>query len=609
MSTQKPNVVTFLSTFKCDLNTHTRDTWSFVAPPDSPDENAFVKWEVESCATTASPGNLEGHFITRAITLAKWLGDTRYKFASKVNKGIIDDFRNSATVSDPISCAALNHFVTAESTKSIETIVTVAQGHLMAEMRGFSPQHRCWFYDTLESYAEDEESLIGELVLLWPLLFLEHDPCYGFLWKNDEQIKRLLRYYRIRRTTRIDGYQLTDNGRACLYRLKVTAELVPYFRGRVCNCIPMPGKNRDLPLSGPKEPVAVRSPEMVITSPVIQEAMKNLDRVWRDRFASSVLLTGPPGCGKENMAKSLVYGSGRPGNDLQTLSLAQGDTREHERRLFGRRCADGGEEQGLVERAEGSALFVDEAHHPIEGEGIRASLLRALESKEYFPQDSNELKQIEDVMWIFASSWPLQGAERALSRLKPEDYWTRMSHVVDIGHPLNLELLAAPRYGVQDVFEIQLQIIADLFKFFWWDCLHSFFGIDPVVLFQDDNQSSSESINPADCLKRTHMLILLPCAGNDGASDQQLADLAARFAKEVLTFVGADRLSTVSIRGIRSMTSQVFSHCVGRALSGEKDVLGPDGDEEQQAIRRQEIRDAIQDVLQIAQISSRGHER
>ncbi len=621
MSTHKQDCVTTLLTFKCDLNPRNPDTWSYARPSG---DDSFVQWKVyEPKTEVAADGAkqpsqiLEEDFTERVKTLKQVQGNdanlTQLMEAGDLFS-LFDGGNGGTGHLGPIKVTELNHFVTAETTQPIETLVTQVAGHVMVEIQGLPSGIPCWFYSNPGSSVP--KIVMDQFAIFWPDLVLDADDNEVLSWKAKEEIADLLASYRVKRTTRIDGYELIENGQACLYRLKVKAEFSSYHRGTVCNCIPMPGKRHDLP-PGLDEPVAVRSPEIVITSPVIQEAIKDLDRVWRDRFASSVLVTGPPGCGKENMAKSLVYGSGRPGKDLQTLSLAQGDTPEHERRLFGRRSADGGQEQGLVERAENSALFLDEAHHRIKGEGIRASLLRALESKEYFPQDSNELKKIQDVLWIFASSWPLQGGERALSRLKPEDYWTRMSHVVDVGHPLDLKLLAAHEDRAtatlgdearEDVFKLQQRIIKDFFKFFWWERLHFFFDIDPVVLFPDTEESSSGDISPVDGLKHTHMLMLLPSAGNDNASDD-LALLAKKFAEELQTLVGADRLSTVSIRGIRSMTSQIFSHCVGRALSGEPNVLWPGGANEQARRLRDEIRPAVQDVLQIAQIGSRSHER
>ncbi len=624
MSTHKRNRATAVLTFKCDLNPRTPATWSYARPSD---DDPFVQWKVykaetEQVANGAKPPSqiLKEGFTDRVKALAQVQVNsdlTKRMKAGDVFR-LFDEGNGRTGHLGPIKVAELNHFVTAETTQTIETLVTQVAGHVMVEIRGLPSGIPCWFYSNPGS--DIAKDAIDQFVIYWPDLFLHvKNPNVkiprALVWNDKDKIDELLASYRIKRTTRIDGYQLTNNGKVCMCRLKVTAEFSSYYRGKVCKCIPMPGKRCDLP-PGLDEPVAVRSPEIVITSLVIREAMEDLDRVWRDRFASSVLVTGPPGCGKEKMAKSLVYGGGRPGKDLQTLSLAQGDTREHERRLFGRRSADGGEEQGLVERAEGSALFLDEAHHPIEGEGIRASLLRALESKEYFPQDSNELKKIQNVLWIFASSWPLQGSERALSKLKPEDYWTRMSHVVDVGHPLDLKLLAtlegrktaaSGEERREDVFEQQRQIITNLFQFFWWERLHSFFEIDPVVLFLGSEEPSSGEISPIDGLKHTHMLMLLPCARNDGDSGH-LAKLAEKFASELQTLVGADRLSTVSVRGIRSMTSQIFSHCVGRATSGEEDVVWSDNEDKRRDRLKEEIRPAVQDVLQIAQIRSRGHE-
>jgi len=180
-----------------------------------------------------------------------------------------------------------------------------------------------------------------------------------------------------------------------------------YPRGRICGTIPIPGKGSK---EKHKEPTGVNTPEVVVVSPVAAEALDELSRIWQDPFAKSVLISAPPGSGKEVFAHSIPYGNNRPTENLQTLSLATDDQQGLLRQLYGKEREDGSIEEGLIAKAAKSMLFLDELHQPknIGDSTIRASLLRPLESDEFFPVESNRRQKVNDVLFVMATSKTLE---------------------------------------------------------------------------------------------------------------------------------------------------------------------------------------------------------
>jgi transcriptional regulator with AAA-type ATPase domain len=185
-------------------------------------------------------------------------------------------------------------------------------------------------------------------------------------------------------------------------KLRDDVEMVEYLKGRICGCIPIPGAGVDRKSEDWRtEPEHVNSPEVVVASPAVSDALVRLSRVWQDPFAKSVLLASPPGSGKEQYAKSIPFGNGRRTENPQTLSLANCDQNEVQRRLFGYTRSDGSICKGLIELSQGSALFLDEVHQPgptREQGTARAALLRPLENDEYFPVGCDELQRVKNVL-------------------------------------------------------------------------------------------------------------------------------------------------------------------------------------------------------------------
>ncbi|MCZ6654710.1 MAG: sigma 54-interacting transcriptional regulator [Planctomycetota bacterium] len=153
----------------------------------------------------------------------------------------------------------------------------------------------------------------------------------------------------------------------------------------------------------------------------------------------TVLVRGEPGSGKEIYARAIHFGSIRPREDaFVRRSIANLETPTLNRELYGEMTAGGHHLPGLIHRAEGGSLFLDEFDKVHDSaDGFYGGLLRVLEAKEYVPVNGNSVKEIGDVNWILAGAF--SGA-RTIEDLPP-DIWTRFSHEVRIENPIHAESL------------------------------------------------------------------------------------------------------------------------------------------------------------------------
>ena len=111
---------------------------------------------------------------------------------------------------------------------------------------------------------------------------------------------------------------------------------------------------------------------------------------------------------------------------------------------------------GLLLQALGGALFIDEIDKT--DESIRNLLLRVLESGEITVPDSSrilKIKREQIPLYIFAASMNRQ----SVFQERPPDFWTRISHVIEVAHPLAL-----------DDTEKARKVVKDYLWMFW--CIH-----------------------------------------------------------------------------------------------------------------------------------------
>jgi two-component system nitrogen regulation response regulator NtrX len=117
----------------------------------------------------------------------------------------------------------------------------------------------------------------------------------------------------------------------------------------------------------------IASADMIGDSPGLCALRGKLDRV--SKTGSRVLLTGPPGSGKEVAARYIHAKSDRSRNPFIVVNAASVEPQRMEEVLFGRE-RDGIIDQGLFERAHRGTLFLDEvAETP---PGTQSKILRVL---------------------------------------------------------------------------------------------------------------------------------------------------------------------------------------------------------------------------------------
>ena len=475
---------------------------------------------------------------------------------------------NAEDIDDEAISILLNHVVVSQSMSSLEVVMSVVDTHRTVEMRGLLPNQSPWFYTPPKNSSPLWKTLLSHYALAFPKMFFKYesdqtdDMKSGKICGVKNNYADKLRAHRQSCKMRVLEYKVVKQ--SCILQIRLDFQLEHYERGGFCNCIPIPGERIEHESDYPSEPIGVCSPEVVISSPVVEKALKDLTDVWQDK-AYATLISGPSGSGKDKFALSIPYGSGHAGKGISKISLANGTSEEQERQMFGYQQADGTIVDGLLAKAEESALFVDEAHYPLDKPGLRASLLRTLEAKEYFPVNTSDVRNVEDVQWVFASSLPIKKDKRGyLKQVPPEDFWTRMSHLIRIEHPLDYRFFDGNRKTVQSKQE---DVLKDMFKFVWWDRIENHFGIDPVeVLSKNNRKESPLEGKVANRLVHEHIKVLLDTNQIDGDEG-----ISTKFVKQVIAIVKSKKLAKMSIRSFRNMVSRIFSKCVGAVTTGRID--------------------------------------
>ena len=164
-----------------------------------------------------------------------------------------------------------------------------------------------------------------------------------------------------------------------------------------------------------------------------------LDRVAR--AASRVVLSGPPGAGKEVAARYIHAHSSRAGAPFVVSNAATIEPHMMEEVLFGRTREDGRVEKGLFDRAHGGTLFFDEvAEMPL---GTQAKILRILIDQTFARPGGSEMVRV-DVRLISATTRNLK-TEIAEGRFR-EDLYHRLNVV-----PIEVPSLDARREDIPEL--------------------------------------------------------------------------------------------------------------------------------------------------------------
>ncbi len=473
---------------------------------------------------------------------------------------------NSTEVMQGISIM-LNHVVSTGTIQPFQILSSFVDEHVTVQIKNLHEKKPCWFYLNQIDFL----ALIDEHVLAFPDLFFDnYSDNVVPTPKKAEHLKNTitrLRSSRILHDYSVVSYQYDENKGNVKIRLRDRVKLVHYKKGKICGCIPVPGK----PIKQEdekEEPESVLTPEVVVKSPNVSKCLEALSRIWQDHFTKSVLISAPPGSGKEVYATSIPFGNGRQTKNFMSISLATDNQSSLEKQLFGQKREDGTLEKGLIAEAENSALFLDEVHHPEDKAGIRASFLRTLESDEYFPVNSSKPESVGNVLFVLATSKTLE----ELDKIKPVDFWTRMTHVVTIKHPLD--------YKETKKHPCKSKILKFFFKFFWWERVEKYYKIDPTV-----PQPKTE--HPEELLTYWQIYELV--------NEKKLKDMSGEFAKQLeraskKKSIGG--LHKISIRGIRSMVSRMVSIAISNILQGH--------DPEENFSK--ELKNVIKEILTIANL-------
>ncbi len=193
----------------------------------------------------------------------------------------------------------------------------------------------------------------------------------------------------------------------------------------------------------------IAASNIVGASAAIAGLRQSLDRVAPTN--SRVLLSGPPGSGKEVAARYLHQHSDRAEHPFVIVNAASIDPEQMESVLFGRETPGTPPDPGLFERAHGGVLFIDEVAEmpPV----TQSKILRVLVDQTFTRRDGSDTVRV-DVRVISASSRDLE-KEIADGRFR-SDLFHRLNVV-----PIEVPPLSMRRDDIPLLVDYFVETIAD----------------------------------------------------------------------------------------------------------------------------------------------------
>jgi len=218
------------------------------------------------------------------------------------------------------------------------------------------------------------------------------------------------------------------------YHKPIEAEVLSMIVGRAMQLAELEGENRRL-----KQNMATPLAGVVSASNVMLKLCRTIEKVAPTN--SRVLISGPPGSGKEVAARLLHASSTRHTAPFVILPAASMEPDRVETELFGVESGGETEKIGLMERAHGGTLFIDEvADMPPTTQG---KVLRVL-TEQSFERVGGAQRVHVDVRVVSASSRDLR-AEIERGRFR-EDLFHRLAVV-----PIRMPALTDRREDLPDL--------------------------------------------------------------------------------------------------------------------------------------------------------------
>ena len=135
----------------------------------------------------------------------------------------------------------------------------------------------------------------------------------------------------------------------------------------------------------------IKRSEMIGKSTTFKTLKNNLDKVIKSN--GRVLLTGPPGSGKEVAARYIHANSNRSDFPFITINCASIESNRMEEVLFGSQYKGGEVEPGLLEMAHGGVVYFDEvADMPI---GTQSKILRVLVEQQFIRLGGSDTVRVD----------------------------------------------------------------------------------------------------------------------------------------------------------------------------------------------------------------------
>lgn len=325
---------------------------------------------------------------------------------------------------------------------------------------------------------------------------------------------------------------------------------------------------------------------ILLSSDSVCRAYSLLSELWNDGTAKSVLLIAPPGSGKELFSRSIHHFQNFEGPFIE-YALSPSNFERNDSILFNREYESifdaftnlpvagylnreteekfksrlrgllnnyleteewvlsldepensyAGEEckysyhsyisDGLIFKAREGVLFIDEVDKL--PDQSRSSLLRLLENDEFAIYGTSMIVRLKKwrPLYVFAGSY----SRNEIFELKPKDFWTRIGHIIEVDHPLDI-----------DDYNEQKRVARNYFYYFWMKHIPEYFKKSNFIPF-----SYKENV---DSFFKNYYIKYLALMNSLGFIDT----ISCMFANEIAP---GGRGDYFSIRNIRNVVSRV----------------------------------------------------